>query len=570
MPIKKIILKHNQSTKDLVCKKLNLFVGPNGAGKSKILDEIRYSLSSMPAPYDRKKTENIELDWEFVNQIKLTEKNLKIFGQSFPVNDNGIFDIHHLGEIGQPTSAGASVGNIKNWLNSLDKEDSKKGMTFSLVQPFMIFLTGKKRFQILGNREIEKANGRPNLLTKILYSPEKKKKINKLLNEAFGCYATFNRRAKNAGIEISISQNNQKIPDYILKDELNDKVDHFLQTCTKLELMSDGFQCYFSIICMLVSGDYKIILLDEPEVYLHPPIVHILGKQLTQISNDQQGCRIFVSTHSSDFIEGCLEGSKTESDLTITRLNFSNNKQEVCLVDLEHLKARISKPILRSANLLKGLFYDCIALVDGEADVLVYNQVYSSLLKKRSLQTQKNPRILFVSCYSKDNMPAMIDCLNSFGTRVVAINDFDILQSGFDKLIRSFKLTNEQDLIKKHNKLSEKFFKFFKNKTPNEEDKKIRETLKSSLKKDGINNFVNDQSLYNETQNLLNSLSKEGMFVVPIGELEGWYNLPGKKDNYEWLNQLFSTSRKSKKSEKYWNNNGIEDFVKAIICKEEI
>ena len=60
------------------------------------------------------------------------------------------------------------------------------------------------------------------------------------------------------------------------------------------------------------------------------------------------------------------------------------------------------------------------------------------------------------------------------------------------------------------------------------------------------------------------------MFVVPIGELEGWYNLPGKKDNYEWLNQLFSTSRKSKKSEKYWNNNGIEDFVKAIICKEEI
>jgi predicted ATPase len=44
---------------------------------------------------------------------------------------------------------------------------------------------------------------------------------------------------------------------------------------------SDGVQAFVGIVCAVLWGDYRAILIDEPEAFLHPPLARKLGRQLT-------------------------------------------------------------------------------------------------------------------------------------------------------------------------------------------------------------------------------------------------------------------------------------------------
>lgn len=73
-----------------------------------------------------------------------------------------------------------------------------------------------------------------------------------------------------------------------------------------IEDEGDGFKSYIAICLTLLLGRRPVILIDEPEMCLHPPQAYALGRFIGKhgVSTDRV---TFVATHSSHVLRGIIE-----------------------------------------------------------------------------------------------------------------------------------------------------------------------------------------------------------------------------------------------------------------------
>lgn len=97
----------------------------------------------------------------------------------------------------------------------------------------------------------------------------------------------------------------------------------------QMDLMGDGFKSLVGLIYEIRSAKRgHIIMLEEPEVHLHPGYLMELVKNITDLSKDSD-LQFFISTHSSDLIQFFLDNdalgkersSYLSKNLEIIRLN---------------------------------------------------------------------------------------------------------------------------------------------------------------------------------------------------------------------------------------------------------
>lgn len=100
-----------------------------------------------------------------------------------------------------------------------------------------------------------------------------------------------------------------------------------------LDMMGDGFKTLISVLSLLTdSPRNSIILLEEPEVHLHPGYVIELVRNLISLSRSS-GIQLFISTHSYDLIDSFLNMDELEeqdkkfleSEFVIIRLTKNND-----------------------------------------------------------------------------------------------------------------------------------------------------------------------------------------------------------------------------------------------------
>ena len=84
----------------------------------------------------------------------------------------------------------------------------------------------------------------------------------------------------------------------------------------------DGIKAYLRIIFSLFSLDRSIVLIDEPEAFLHPPQRRSLGRFISE--NARQEKQIFIATHDSEFLRGIL--INPPPDLKIIHLSNDNGQ----------------------------------------------------------------------------------------------------------------------------------------------------------------------------------------------------------------------------------------------------
>ena len=75
---------------------------------------------------------------------------------------------------------------------------------------------------------------------------------------------------------------------------------------TTIENAGSGIYNIIKIAESLVCKETKVLLIDEPEVYLHPRAQLELGKILLEKSKEKQ---IFITTHSSLLFKECIKGN---------------------------------------------------------------------------------------------------------------------------------------------------------------------------------------------------------------------------------------------------------------------
>jgi predicted ATP-dependent endonuclease of OLD family len=62
---------------------------------------------------------------------------------------------------------------------------------------------------------------------------------------------------------------------------------------------------FASVLLDKFTSEYSIMLIDEPEAFLHPPQARLLGKMLATHNPDSR--QLFIATHSEDFLQGLLD-----------------------------------------------------------------------------------------------------------------------------------------------------------------------------------------------------------------------------------------------------------------------
>jgi predicted ATP-dependent endonuclease of OLD family len=135
------------------------------------------------------------------------------------------------------------------------------------------------------------------------------------------------------------------------------------------DLFGDGMASLFRIALSLFdSGPGVIVVIDEPELSLHPQAQKLLAALLSRISSQQQ---IIVTTHSPHFVSwsDLANGSK------VYRLNQLRNGVNVgalrseTVADLNRLIADWQKPNLLDAVAREVFFADEVVFAEGQEDV---------------------------------------------------------------------------------------------------------------------------------------------------------------------------------------------------------
>jgi len=63
-----------------------------------------------------------------------------------------------------------------------------------------------------------------------------------------------------------------------------------------LSEQGDGMCSMLGVLIPVVSATYPIVLVDEPEAFLHPPQARILGQSLAVLAQERN-LQLFLATH---------------------------------------------------------------------------------------------------------------------------------------------------------------------------------------------------------------------------------------------------------------------------------
>jgi len=313
-----------------------------------------------------------------------------------------------------------------------------------------------------------------------------------------------------------------------------------LKALPKLEEQGDGVRSYLGLVLHLAAGRHQILLIDEPEAFLHPPQARRLGSVLADKAQSQQ---VFIATHSTEVLQGALEGG---SSLTIVRVTREGNVNHTAILDDAAVKKLWSDPLLRYSSILDGLFHDAVVLCESDADCRYYSAVLSNLPEPAGGQiTSRDPQLLFTHCGGKARMHSVVSALHAVSVPVIVVADFDVLRDNTDvnrivtalggeygeferdlQLVSAALTADEKPLRKLSLKddLNQKIDNLPNEVVSRNEAESLRAVIKAEsgwdkAKRAGLQ-AVPQGDAYEACDRLLKGLRTVGLHVVPVGELE--------------------------------------------------
>lgn len=96
-----------------------------------------------------------------------------------------------------------------------------------------------------------------------------------------------------------------------------------------LSSMGDGFVTLLKLSFLIALAESGIIILEEPEVSLHPYFMEIVAEEIVANSKNVQ---FFISTHSLDLLNSLLEKAEEEDklhDINVIRLHYREDTKKV-------------------------------------------------------------------------------------------------------------------------------------------------------------------------------------------------------------------------------------------------
>ncbi len=380
------------------------------------------------------------------------------------------------------------------------------------------------------------------------------KKVSDYFREAFGEDLIVHR---NAGSIVPLFSGHRPIPkpgqDRVSLDYIKE-----LEKLPTLHTQGDGMRGFVGVVLHSLIVNHTVILVDEPEAFLHPPQARLIGRMLTEEA--PKGRQMFIATHSGDFLRGVLDANSDRA--RIIRLQRNGNINVVAELTNAQIRTIWNDPLLRYSNVLDGLFHNKVIVSESDSDSRFYAALKDALFDPGSGRARKD--VMFLQSGGKDRLPVVIQSMKNLKVPVCAIADFDVLNAeqplrriyeslGGDwstimpdwallkKSIEDKKpeLNSEevsQEITKVLSGISDKVF-------PKDAREKIEKTLRRSspwsVAKGVGKSFVPSGNPTQACDRLLANLRSVGLFVVEVGEVEGFARSIG-GHGPKWVNAVLA------------------------------
>jgi predicted ATP-dependent endonuclease of OLD family len=162
------------------------------------------------------------------------------------------------------------------------------------------------------------------------------------------------------------------------------------------------------------NGVAKVLLIDEPEINLHPSLIRSARKAIYALA-DIAGWQIICTTHSPIFID------LTQDHTTLIKVSCNQDGIFYFQTDKANFSAD-EKENLKTLNrccptVNEFFFYNNSILVEGDTEYLAYQYI----IEKSGLEGSH----CVINCRGKANIPTFIKVFNQFGAHAIAVHDLD-------------------------------------------------------------------------------------------------------------------------------------------------
>lgn len=559
MEIESITLKNDQK---INLGKISILVGANNVGKSQTLRDIHQRMQSgLASKFVLLK----EIEFRKPAFFEDLFSNLKVADSEHSIGQKRIVGINN-----NMTGQDSFEINYENSKLQFEHQPNLDWVLGNISKFKVSHLDSSTRLNLIKttnsfNPDIEDPS---NILQNLFVQKENEELLKIAFNEAFGMEVMLDY----SGLKdfcLRVAKEFPEIPEdprkaYPITKDFN-----------KIDNQGDGFRSFVGIVLSLLFSKDRIVLLDEPEAFLHPAQSRYLGKWIADNSDKLSG-QIIISTHNSNFLSGLLQSDKK---VDIYRLNRNDDDTTFKLIPPDATENLTKSPMLSSQRVLEAIFHKAVIVCEADSDRIVYQTV--------STLHQNNQEILFVYSHNKQTLKDVASLLIATQIPVGVISDIDLLNDETDfknlflavtktevtpellamrkEISDSVDNSSEQQAI---DKLKENVAEFLEQLAKNEHSlggakgalNRIRKETSKWIfpKKKGIEGF--DMEIRPTVLKLINELNKKNIFIIPVGELEGWMDLGTSRKN-NWiviaLNEIFAKKTSDK----------LVEFVGMILNK---
>lgn len=228
------------------------------------------------------------------------------------------------------------------------------------------------------------------------------------------------------------------------EDELSRSfVENLRASAVPLEQQGDGMRSFVSVLLyVLAAGHHSVQFLDEPEAFLHPPQARLVGEFIAR--ERQSKSQLFIATHSTDVLEGLIEGGADK--IRIVRIQRDGTINRVKELSKAKTTAIVKDTLARYSGVFDGIFYQHVVICESDADCLFY----SSLLNTKVISGDRRADVLFIHTSGKHRMAQLAETLRDLDVPVSVIADIDLIkeENAFKNLFE--KLGGDWLLIESH------------------------------------------------------------------------------------------------------------------------
>lgn len=518
---------------------ITVFVGPNNSGKSKVLTEIHRFCSQ-----GTKNVNDLILDELIFVGIDAADTDEKINSFKLKPNRNEALQPEHIVVGNHGSRQHVSVQNLTRALQQPNERTNRFCQWY--LQYRTIILDGKNRINLVNQQGAGDLQNEPQSSFQVLFrDDDKRKEVRRIIEDAFGSYFVLD--PTHLG-QLKIKLSSIAPETDLLERGIHKEAVDFHAAAQPIEQASDGVKAFTGMITEIYSGDPEVLLIDEPEAFLHPPLSYKLGKEISEASVGTDK-RIFVSTHSSNFVMGCIQSG---APVNIVRLTYRDGVPTARVLPNDDILRLMRNPLLRSTGVLEGLFYEFVIVTESDADRAFYQEINDRLLKYKP--EWGIPNCLFLNAQNKQTVRTIIKPLRELGIPSAAIVDVDALKEGGQVWSSFLGCGFVPDIS--HQALAA---------TRLAVKTKLEETGQN-MKRDGGLSLLEGGDL-EAANNLFDQLQEYGLFIIRGGELESWLpHLEATGHGPAWLVNVFEKMGEDPDSDVYLkpDDGDVWEFINGI------